>query len=271
MHIQASSLSRRKRPTMRNFPTNFPFQKVSVFVSIVVSFTYNVLLDRDVSCTCQPEADDCDTYMSLPFFIIFFLILWTDKTFHRNGRYLCTCKCAGSAPDERQNQPKVSCCRGRFLGEIISSVIKAALVGLLWVVSVLIDGDWFVCCKYNEIKYPQLACKGKTTLTAVERLEVNRLQNESRKIGLSVILGILVLATVMSVIRWWKCCAGRCCDRKVLYDRVIMEEEDGVLEKYLKTKAKDELTQKIQAGDLRTCFDAAEKLIDSDSTPRVPD
>jgi len=97
---------------MNNFLANLPLQKVSIFVSIVVSFTYNLLLDRDVSCTCKPDERACDIYMSLPFLIIFLLILWTDEKVFWSFTYMCP-RGRGQQqpvpqterPNERPNEP----------------------------------------------------------------------------------------------------------------------------------------------------------------------
>jgi len=57
-------------------------------------------------------------------------------------------------------------------------ILKAGLVGSLWVVSVLIDGDWYVCCKNYYTEHPQLPCK-KNITDEVEVI-ITKLKNESR-------------------------------------------------------------------------------------------
>ncbi|KAM9752090.1 uncharacterized protein ACNS7B_008719 [Menidia menidia] len=312
---------------MKNFLTNFPLNKVSVFVTIVVSFTYNVLLDRDVACTCEDDDHiNCNLYMILPFFIIFFLIVWTEKKFFSTFNYLCGCKCSGPCPNNcsdccscccsgccsrwcpdssSENPPNNSssgasnppdsssgccsrhcprccpCCKSccdsccdskyccQFWWIVIISIFKAGLVGLLWVVSVLIDGDWYVCCKNDGSEQQKhLACK-KTNITALEQVEISQLKNYSRNIGFGVILGILFITTLMSVKCWRKCC-----DKDSLYRQLIAEEGESMLNDTLRLKAKyelrDEIRRKIRAGKLSECFDVAEKLIDSDPTGRCP-
>ena len=64
-----------------------------------------------------------------------------------------------------------------------------------------------------------------------------------------------------------KSCAeeGECCER-ILYNELIAEEEESVLKEILRSKAKNELSEKIEstleAGRLRDCFHVAEELID---------
>ena len=56
-----------------------------------------------------------------------------------------------------------------------------ALVGLLWVTSVLIDGDWYVCCQSDQSEQQaQLPCKDKNNLTAEERTIIAELKNHSK-------------------------------------------------------------------------------------------
>lgn len=154
-------------PKMRDFLTNFPFRALSIFVTIVGSFTYNILLERDIQCKCKNVAVECSTYMLIPFCIIFFLILWTDKTLQRICNYTCVCE---SCPPRFRTQ---------LCGVFWSQIFKAFCVGVLWVVSVLVDGDWYVCCERKAQK-SQLACKDKTNITAEENVMINSLKNTSR-------------------------------------------------------------------------------------------
>lgn len=160
-------------PKMRDFLTNFPFRALSIFVTIVGSFTYNILLERDIQCTCKDVALDCSTYMFMPFCIIFFLILWTDKTLQRTCKYTFVCEFNNQ---EQQNQ---QCVRTQLCGVFWSRIFKAFSVGVLWVVSVLVDGDWYVCCE-SETEKSQLACKDKANITAEENVMINSLKNTSR-------------------------------------------------------------------------------------------
>ncbi|KAK1898129.1 Zona pellucida sperm-binding protein 3 [Dissostichus eleginoides] len=57
----------------------------------------------------------------------------------------------------------------------------AFLVGLLWVAFVLLDGDWYVCCKNDGSKQQvQLACKAEANITDNERVIIEELKNSSQ-------------------------------------------------------------------------------------------
>lgn len=211
---------------MRNFLTNFPFTALGVFVTIVGSFTYSILLDRDMHCTCKDVGLDCSTYILLPFLIIFLLILWIDKTLQKTCNYTCQwkferktielpkncyycccsllkCYCCCSVIKRCWSEIKrcwsviksgcqclvikcdcccccsVTICRTQLCGVFLKHSFRALCVGLLWVVSVLVDGDWYVCCSTGSVQ-SQLACKNKTNITAEENVTIDSLKNRSR-------------------------------------------------------------------------------------------
>lgn len=147
---------------MKDFLKIFPFRKFSIFLTIVGSFTYNILLDRGLTCNCEHKTRDCVCYMILPWLVIFFLMLWTDKPFQSAWSYTCSCNCSTI---------NTSCV---FLGVILSSILRALLIGLLWVISLCMDGDWYVCLN------SELACENYSMLTAEEKTSIVDLKNTSR-------------------------------------------------------------------------------------------
>lgn len=156
-------------PEMKDFLQNFPSVKLSIYTTIIVIFTYNILLEKDVACTCKPQQTECDLYMGLPFCIIFVLVLWMDKKFLRIWKYICACGWC-----------KKQCCNP-FFWALLRHILKAGLVGLLWVASVYIDGDWYVCCQNDQSEQQaQLACKRKDIITAEERTIIAELKNSSK-------------------------------------------------------------------------------------------
>ena len=140
---------------MKDVFSKFPLKQLSTFVAFIVIFVYNGVLDRDLECSCNQQLDHCSEYMILPFFILFVLQLWKDKNFQRVCQY--TCRIIDR----------------RFLMVMLNTIIKASFFGLLWVVAVLIDGDWFVCCQnYKSEQYPDLACKDQEKNITLEEWKV---------------------------------------------------------------------------------------------------
>ncbi|XP_031167995.1 uncharacterized protein LOC116059181 [Sander lucioperca] len=227
---------------MKNIFPDFALKQLGLFVAIIVIFFYNVVLDRDYECNCEERCSDCIVYMALPSGIIFVLQLWMDKTFI----YTCdisTCK---------------SCCKGCCY--VVYHVIKAVFVSLLWVTSVLIDGDWYVCCEINQSEQQKLlACKEKNNRTAEERTTIAELKNHSRLWGMILLLGIVIVAAVGSSIGRKKSCGRPCCTESpccctdsgccytnILYEEVKLDEEENVLKEIMKKEAKAEVTERLE-------------------------
>ncbi|XP_042347836.1 uncharacterized protein LOC121947030 [Plectropomus leopardus] len=239
------------------FPS-FALKKLGTFVAIIVIFVHSVVLDHDLTCNCEDKDRDCNVFMAVPFFILFVAQLWTDKTYLRAWKQTCKREFSYS-------------CVGSFCN-FLYHVIKAAFVGLAWVISVLIDGDWFICCKNND----KLACKAKTNLTAEDQTTIAELKNESMIIGMSLLLVLLVVAFLSSVCQ--QCCCNscencRCCNKDILYYQVILDEEENVLKDILTESAKDKLSDafmaKINDGKWEKCLNVAEDVIKTFAEPTL--
>lgn len=303
---------------MKDFLTNFPFRELSIFVTIVGSFTYNLLLERDMACTCKQGTPDCGIYMALPTCIIFILILWTDKKFKTACKFTFACRCGSSKKDgdspspspaavasqeQEQRQEQTKCCRTELCGVLLTRILKAGCVGLLWVVSVLMDGDWYVCCNLEKSNNrTNLACKDKQNITAEENIIIIEMKNYSRvsssylifrlyivliltdqpdvftipfqNIGFFLLFGIIFLAALMSLFDWKRCCEC-CCRRRIVFDTVILEEGEYLLKEILTEAAKEELTKTIfnqiseTQKDWIECLDAAANMVEKSSEPKL--
>ncbi|XP_076597814.1 uncharacterized protein LOC143327399 [Chaetodon auriga] len=231
---------------MKNFFSKFPLRDLSVYISIVVIFVHNVVLNRDLVCNCGDQTRDCNVYMSLPFFILFVLQLWMDKPFHGALRHPRT-----------------------LVWVLLHRIVKAVLVGLLWVSSVYIDGDWYVCCQTGSAyERRTLACEEKLDNTQKE--SVLRLKNQSMHIGLAILLAAALVALILSLVK-----NSRCCRRKYSYFKLILAEEENAVTEVLRTAAKERLSKGIKAkfdeGQWEDCFDVAGELIERNSAPEYPD
>uniref|UniRef100_A0A3Q2UKK3 Uncharacterized protein n=1 Tax=Fundulus heteroclitus TaxID=8078 RepID=A0A3Q2UKK3_FUNHE len=112
-------------------------QKLHTYMAVVVIFSYSVLLSRDFECTCKPQRYDCIVYLVIPALIVTVLMLWSNRLLHRFCTYCCM-----------------------FKGFVLCQILKSALVGLLWVSFLFIEGDWFACCLNNlSEEQANLPCK----------------------------------------------------------------------------------------------------------------
>lgn len=133
-----------------------------VYASVIVIFIYNFVLHKDMPCTCKEQHAECWLYLILPACPIFLFALWVDKTFQTALRNI---RCAGH--------------KSHFCAVFWIRIVKAVCIGSLWVVSVLLDGDWYICCQNNEIDHQELACKDKANNTAEEQRIRNKLAGKS--------------------------------------------------------------------------------------------
>lgn len=95
-------------------------------------------------------------------------------------------------------------------------------------------------------------------------------------IGLGILSVGFLVVSILLPLGWKKCCEKRencpsCCDRKLLYDQMILEEEENVLKEMIRKAAKDKLTEEMQkkldSERWGECFDVAEKLIENKTPP----
>ncbi|XP_038578629.1 uncharacterized protein LOC119905550 isoform X2 [Micropterus salmoides] len=242
---------------MEDVLTKLTSGNLRTYTAVILMFTYNILLDMDFACTCKPQVFDCTSYLVLPVLIIFIYILWTDRSFQRVFRYMC------SGAFGCRSRPHIC----SFLGSFLRKLLKALLVGLLWVAFVYIDGDWYVCCKNDgSEQQAQLACKDKRRITEKEQVLIAEVKNKSRVIGGVLLFGIILMASLMPLCRWTKCCGkSSSCNRKLLKDKLILEEEENVLIEILRKSVKEKLTteveERIRGKQWEECFDVAEELI----------
>ncbi|XP_045913058.1 stress response protein nst1-like [Micropterus dolomieu] len=255
---------------MKDLFPKFALKQLSTYLAIIVIFIHNVVLDKDLQCSCEQQTLVCIFYMIMPFFILFVLQLWTDKKFKRAWKYTCprTRKCTCTCTKQ--------CCKERLWRVFcifLHHIIKAVFIGLLWVVSVLIDGDWYVCCWNDQSKQQkQLACKAETDMTAMDRKIIAELKDWSWVIGISLLFCSLVSAALISSFGWMKCCEDSKFKKKYLYHRVVLDQEKIVLKEVLTKAAKDTLTEavedKISGDKWDGCYDVAEELIKNPKTTR---
>lgn len=169
-------------------PPESIFKKLGTYITIIVIFVYNNVLGKDLECACNKQKQTlyCWLYMVLPFSVLFVLKLWTDRTFQKIWRYACTCQCCNKF------------CR--YICVLLYHIIKAAFIGSLWFVSLLVDGHWYVCCFNDKSKeYPHLACKNKNSMTAEEQEIFTRLKNKSWVSFSFFILSVLFHCFIRSV------------------------------------------------------------------------
>ncbi|XP_030590397.1 uncharacterized protein LOC115783625 [Archocentrus centrarchus] len=194
-----------------------------------------------LTCSCDGRTFRCNEFMAVPFFIVFFLTLLIDRTFRRTAKHAAI-----------------------LSGVVVKRVIRAILFGLLWVVLLLVHGDWYFCCKTDEENIT-LPCK--SNLTPEEEAKKTEAINTSKVTGYTLLLGIIVAALLTSWSGWRKVCEKKLglYSRKTLYYQVVLEEEEKILEELLRRAVNENLTKEIMNNinrkDWDGCLYAAEEMI----------
>ncbi|XP_028438298.1 uncharacterized protein LOC114558467 isoform X2 [Perca flavescens] len=191
------------------------FARVSTFVSIIVIFIYKVVIDRDYKCDCDGSGHHSLWYMVVPSIVLFVFQFWTIKCSYKGK----ACRCNRKGCDDN-------------LKYISYQFIKAVVVGLLWVISLLIDGEWAVCYYHKDI-----ACKDKATFNFTEQETFSNVKSTSENVGWSLILVILGMVSGMRV---WSWCRDP--NYSKLYKKLKMKQEERVLKQIAKEDLKEELT-----------------------------
>ncbi|TMS16260.1 hypothetical protein E3U43_013553 [Larimichthys crocea] len=261
---------------MRNVFPKFKFKQLDTFVSVIVIFIYNVVLDKNMECLCELSTPNCNLYMALPFLIIFVLQLTMDRKCHRRW-WRCTSTCTST--DRGTPTPAMTTLKMKKWKKctcfwiFFFHFMKAAFVASLWVVSLLIDGDWYVCCKnkYSD-RHPDLACKDKESVAPEEKKMIAELKNTSWNTGMTVLIVFLILTALMSPFGWIKFCNKTCC-KMTLYNKALIDEEENVLQEVLKTAAKEKLTNEVnrrrEEEEWRHCF-RVEEIQEAEHPPEEP-
>lgn len=132
----------------------------SVFVAFLFLIIFQFVFKVDFECPCDPEENSqvCAIYMSLPAISLCIIVIITEKSsmsiFCSNGTGT-TYKCI----------------------VFIMSVIKGLSVASLWIITLLIDGDWYACLKttnYDLPPYEQIFCKKNKTPADDAEIQVQK-------------------------------------------------------------------------------------------------
>ncbi|XP_054465789.1 uncharacterized protein LOC129100235 [Anoplopoma fimbria] len=226
----------------------------NAFVFSVLVFSYQAL-QNGFPCSCKPQPGYCVAYMVLPCLIVTVLMLSTDQPFQRAWTFTTT---------------KGSC---HFCCVLFRRSVKASCVGLLWVTSVLIQTEWFVCCNNQNPKaVADLQCKHKTEVTpgGPPVVTIAEMEMTSRMIGMSLLFGITLVGAIL--LSTWTICADnsscpRCCSREVQVLELILEVGEEVVSKTMKdeqqSKLSDKVNKYIAKGKWVNCLDVVEELIDT--------
>ncbi|KAJ0036550.1 hypothetical protein NQD34_005227 [Periophthalmus magnuspinnatus] len=211
-------------------------------------YYYHVQLDKDMRCSCKSQDKDCWVYLLVPGLILTVVQLWVDLVFARSLRYLC-----GGAQ---------GVVRGKVLPVLIRRVLEASFVGVLWVQSVLLDGDWYICCGRANIRcytYPNY-------FSELVKPSSDEIHNESQMIGLLLVLAVFLAAAILSWLPWGRWCASASSD----WPEAVLEDVELTMGQQMRSIAQDQLRTKLdQTGADWRKWEEVEKelLLDQTKAP----
>ncbi|XDV53853.1 hypothetical protein PO909_022263 [Leuciscus waleckii] len=190
----------------------------SAFVAFLFWIIFQYVLKLDFQCPCDPGVNTrvCVVYMIFPAISLFIVVVIADK---RTRSIFCI-----NGTGMR--------CKSIIL---LISTIKAFSVACLWIIAVLIDGDWYACLEttnYSLPPYEQSFCK--KIRTPVEDADIRTKKSLSREIAILVLFGVSVIWT-FSAIRQSHCMRPLTHQ----YNEILLEETDLYITKELKKLAED--------------------------------
>lgn len=140
-------------------------------IIIMMLLCYHLWFQIDFACSCTLDRNyiHCYGYMVLPCLIISSIVVWNDKRIGRIFRFCCF---HSSANRKR--------CKGKFYFEFFRYVLQAGTSGFLWCGSVLIDGDWYLCCGVdNTEEIITFSCMNESVISPASLEEKIHLKNHS--------------------------------------------------------------------------------------------
>lgn len=210
-------------------------------IGAVIGMFAIVIYLEGIICTGTGQTFECNEIMAVPFFLVFFLMLLIDQTFRSAAKHADTLLCL-----------------------VVKRVIRAMLIGLLWVVAMLLLTNWYGCCNTDEETRTLFR---KILLKPEEKAQKAEVIIKSKLIGYSLLLGMTVVAFFVNWSGWRKYFVNKfsCCNKKTFYYKLILEEEKKVLEELLRKEANETLTKEIQSNinrkDWDGCFNVAQQMI----------
>lgn len=227
-------------------------------VIVMLLLCYHMWLQIDFICPCGSNRNyfHCYSYMVLPSIIITCIILWNDKRIGRFLRYNCNYI---SLEQKRSTR--------KFCLQFLVCVLQAATSGFLWCGSVLVDGDWYLCCgiferggvrssvcgdkemsqteKSRRIHLKNQSMVGKASCCLQQLVNVKLLPFSLQVLGLICILLTAVCSFVL-VLPWARWCMRRNHFR-ILFEEAILEQTEKTLENEIQKAAADVVASSLAA------------------------
>lgn len=188
-------------------------------------YCYHVRLDKDMRCSCVSQTKDCWVYLLVPGLVLFVVQLWVDVVFARGLKNLCSGVQVGK----------------KVAPVLIRRVLEAGFVGMLWIQSVLLDGDWYVCCGRANIRCARYEQIYSLYNINVKRPDSEEIRNESQVIGLLLVFVVFLVAAILSWLPWGRWQNTSSCG----WTEAVLEEAELTLSQRMRTAAQNQLNTRL--------------------------
>lgn len=162
-----------------------------VLLFVIVS---QYILRLDFDCPCASGTLGlllCVMYMVIPVLTIWLIMLLSDKQLKRIFKR-CFRRCC---------RDYELCCRvenrSYYRYTVWRRVIKSLMIALIWIITTLFDGDWYVCA--HTFNGPEVNISCTPNPTQAQKIKLNALRTESkvseiistRNSGVQEVIGLL--------------------------------------------------------------------------------
>ncbi|KAL4604912.1 hypothetical protein GN956_G25460 [Arapaima gigas] len=222
--------------------------KTTLMASALVAMCVllNFILQAKHRCICRRFEDSeqilyLSLYLCLPAVSLFLMVIAGDKACVRLCQ-VCWC-CSPKEKQDKKSRLKEEkqggcsryCCF--YCRKGCRTILKAGFALCVWVISVLFDGNWYVCLQTSRnSSQVHLPCKSQDNWTIAEKSTLSHYSNQSLTCSLGLIFGLVLLWTLGAFI------SQGCCRPYYRYkhDRYREEETQRALKSHLKSLAKQE-------------------------------
>ena len=129
-----------------------------VLVILIVLSQY--VFQLDFTCPCSPSAGSkviTAMYLVLPWFTLFIIAFLTDRQLKKAFGCCCS-ECSSNRPWKH--------------------IFKVLTISSMWIITAMLDGDWFICVKTMNGNNTDISCKKNRTKQ--ESLVINHMKSESQ-------------------------------------------------------------------------------------------
>lgn len=207
-------------------------------VLLLLIFISQYVLKLDFTCPCSSSASwklaVIVVYLVLPCLTLMFVVFLKDHHFKKTIMYCCNSRDCSPALD------------------FYKCVFKGVALAAMWIITTLLDGDWFVCVMTFSGNYTGISCKEKETRSTEESEIFDNFKSQSQMWGFVCLSTVCLIWIVASSL------PSNCHPfYKLKYKKYLAKQTHLLLKKELGDQAKEQ----AQTRCTDSCKKALERLL----------